>query len=119
MPVIAVDGPAASGKGTIARALAAHYGLPHMDTGLLYRATALNLLALGRRPGKRVRRGARRERLSQIDFADPELKSETVSAGSPRASRPIRWSARRCSSASSASPRQPAAPSSTAATSAP
>lgn len=36
--VIAVDGPAASGKGTVARALAAHYGLPYLDTGLLYRA---------------------------------------------------------------------------------
>lgn len=36
--IIAVDGPAASGKGTIARALARHYGLPHLDTGLLYRA---------------------------------------------------------------------------------
>jgi cytidylate kinase len=38
--IIAVDGPAASGKGTIAKALANHYGLPHMDTGLLYRAVA-------------------------------------------------------------------------------
>ncbi|MBB3880098.1 (d)CMP kinase [Sphingomonas pseudosanguinis] len=38
--IIAVDGPAASGKGTIARALAHHYGLPHLDTGLLYRAVA-------------------------------------------------------------------------------
>lgn len=36
--IIAIDGPAASGKGTIARRLAAHYGLPHLDTGLLYRA---------------------------------------------------------------------------------
>jgi cytidylate kinase len=38
--IIAVDGPAASGKGTIARALARHYGIPHLDTGLLYRAVA-------------------------------------------------------------------------------
>ena len=45
--VIAVDGPAASGKGTIARALARHYGLPHMDTGLLYRAVARLNAALG------------------------------------------------------------------------
>ncbi|RMC36681.1 (d)CMP kinase [Paracoccus alkanivorans] len=37
--IIAIDGPAASGKGTIARALAAHYGFHHLDTGLLYRAT--------------------------------------------------------------------------------
>ena len=36
--IIAVDGPTASGKGTIARALAAHFGVPHLDTGLLYRA---------------------------------------------------------------------------------
>ena len=41
--IIAVDGPAASGKGTIARALAKHYGLPHLDTGLLYRAVALTV----------------------------------------------------------------------------
>ena len=51
MTVIAVDGPAASGKGTIARALAEHYGLPHMDTGLLYRAAALNLWRWGGDPG--------------------------------------------------------------------
>ncbi len=42
--IIAIDGPAASGKGTLARRLAEHYGLPHLDTGLLYRATAASLL---------------------------------------------------------------------------
>ncbi|MCP3729049.1 (d)CMP kinase [Sphingomonas sp. MG17] len=42
--IIAVDGPAASGKGTIARALARHYHLPHLDTGLLYRAVAATVL---------------------------------------------------------------------------
>jgi len=41
--IIAVDGPAASGKGTIARALAKHYKMPHLDTGLLYRAVAENV----------------------------------------------------------------------------
>ncbi|MFG1190426.1 (d)CMP kinase [Xanthobacter flavus] len=46
--VIAIDGPAASGKGTLARRLAAHYGLPHLDTGLLYRAVAARCIALGR-----------------------------------------------------------------------
>ncbi len=45
--VIAVDGPAASGKGTIASSLARRYHLPHLDTGLLYRAVALRLLASG------------------------------------------------------------------------
>lgn len=43
--VIAVDGPAASGKGTIAARLAAHYGLPHLDTGLLYRAVGQGVIA--------------------------------------------------------------------------
>ena len=47
--IIAIDGPAASGKGTIARRLAAHFGLPHLDTGLLYRATARMLLDEGAR----------------------------------------------------------------------
>lgn len=45
--VIAIDGPAASGKGTLARRLAEHYGLPHLDTGLLYRATACALIDEG------------------------------------------------------------------------
>src|SRR5688572_6987433 len=49
--IIAVDGPAASGKGTIARALAAHYRLPHLDTGLLYRAVGLGVLRSGGDPG--------------------------------------------------------------------
>jgi cytidylate kinase len=75
--IIAVDGPAASGKGTIARRLAEHFGLPHMDTGLLYRATALNLLAMGGDPESEFA-AARASDLSQIDFNDPELKSETV-----------------------------------------
>ena len=45
--VIALDGPAASGKGTLARRLATHYGLRHLDTGLTYRAVALALLDAG------------------------------------------------------------------------
>ncbi len=46
--IIAIDGPAASGKGTLARRLAARYALPHLDTGLLYRAVAARCLDLGR-----------------------------------------------------------------------
>jgi len=45
--IVAIDGPAASGKGTLARRLAEHYGLPHLDTGLLYRAVACALLDRG------------------------------------------------------------------------
>ena len=76
--VIAVDGPAASGKGTIARALASHFGLPHMDTGLLYRAVALNLWRWGGDPSSEFE--ALRA-CAQIDFGldDPELRSEPVS----------------------------------------
>ncbi len=48
--IIAVDGPAASGKGTIARALAGHYKLPHLDTGLLYRAVGQTVLDRGGDP---------------------------------------------------------------------
>ena len=47
VPVVAIDGPAASGKGTLARRLAAHFGLRHLDTGLTYRAVADQLLKMG------------------------------------------------------------------------
>jgi cytidylate kinase len=78
MPVIAVDGPAASGKGTIARALASHFGLPHMDTGLLYRAVALNLWRWGGDPANRFEAVRACDDLG-FDPDDPELRSEPVS----------------------------------------
>ncbi|MGE0179649.1 MAG: (d)CMP kinase [Sphingomonas sp.] len=83
--IVAVDGPAASGKGTIARALAAHYRLPHLDTGLLYRAAALNLLERGGDPDSEFA-AARATDLSQIRFDDPELKTETVGSVASRIS---------------------------------
>ena len=83
--IIAVDGPAASGKGTIAKALARHFGLPHMDTGLLYRATALNLLEMGGDPDSEFA-AARATDISQIAFDDPELRSETVGSLASRIS---------------------------------
>ena len=76
--MIAVDGPAASGKGTIARALAAHFGLPHMDTGLLYRAVALNLWRWGGDPASEFE-ALRASDMLSIDPADEELRSEPVS----------------------------------------
>ena len=115
--IIAVDGPAASGKGTIARALAEHFGLPHMDTGLLYRAVALNLWRWGGDPGNEFEALRACDVLS-IDPDDPELKSEPVVAIASR-SRLIQRSARPCSSGSRISRARPAAPCSTAATSAP
>ena len=77
-PVIAVDGPAASGKGTIARALARHFRLPHMDTGLLYRAVALNLWRWGGDPGNEFEALRACDHLG-FDPDDPELRSEPVS----------------------------------------
>src|SRR3954454_23420805 len=76
--VIAVDGPAASGKGTIARALARHFSLPHMDTGLLYREVALNLWRWGGDPGNDFEALRACGELG-IDADDPELRSEPVS----------------------------------------
>jgi len=76
--VIAVDGPAASGKGTIARALAKHFGLPHMDTGILYRAVALTLWRWGGDPGNEFETLRACGDLG-FDPADPELRSEPVS----------------------------------------
>ena len=83
--IIAVDGPAASGKGTIARALARHFGLPHMDTGLLYRAVALNLLRWGGDPESEFA-ALKACDFAQTDFADPELKSEAAGGVASRIS---------------------------------
>lgn len=78
MPVIAVDGPAASGKGTIARAIARELGLPHMDTGLLYRAVALKLWRWGGDPSSEFEALRACHELG-LDPEDPELRSEPVS----------------------------------------
>ena len=78
MPVIAVDGPAASGKGTIARALAAHFALPLLDTGLLYRAVALNLWRWGGDPASEFEALRAADDLG-LDPDDEELRSEPVS----------------------------------------
>lgn len=76
--LIAVDGPAASGKGTIARSLAHHFGLPHMDTGLLYRSVALNLWRWGGDPSEEFE-ALRACDIGSIDPDDEELRSEPVS----------------------------------------
>ncbi|MDX3884624.1 MULTISPECIES: (d)CMP kinase [Edaphosphingomonas] len=83
--IIAVDGPAASGKGTIARALAAHFGLPCLDTGLLYRAVGVQVLRDGGDPENEA------DALAACAFddallADPELKTEIAGAAASRVS---------------------------------
>ncbi|MDB5686197.1 MAG: (d)CMP kinase [Rhizorhabdus sp.] len=75
--IIAVDGPAASGKGTIAKALARHYGLPHLDTGLLYRAVGVSVMHANGDPSDAA------DALHACDFApslldDPALKTEAA-----------------------------------------
>ena len=76
--LIAVDGPAASGKGTIARSLAAHFRLPHMDTGALYRAVALNLWRWGGDPASEFEAVRACDDIG-VNPDDEELRSEPVS----------------------------------------
>jgi cytidylate kinase len=68
--VIAVDGPSASGKGTLAKRLAAHFRLPHLDTGLLYRAVGWRALQTGQTPVEVA------ARLTAADLADPALRTD-------------------------------------------
>ena len=76
--IIAVDGPAASGKGTIARALAAHFALPYLDTGLLYRAVGISVLRHGGDPAHEID-GLRACDFSDAMLNDPEIRSEAAS----------------------------------------
>jgi CMP/dCMP kinase len=76
--IIAIDGPAASGKGTLGRRLAAHYGLRHLDTGLIYRAVAKSLLDAGHSPSNRARALAAAEALDPNRFEEAALKSQAV-----------------------------------------
>jgi cytidylate kinase len=81
--IIAVDGPAASGKGTIARALARHYGLPHLDTGKLYRAVGLAVRLAGRDPADAAAAEAAATDLDPALLDVPDLmSSENAQAAS-------------------------------------
>jgi len=72
--IVAIDGPAASGKGTLARKLAAHLGLPHLDTGLLYRATARALMEQGSDLGDKKAATAAARGLALTDFDEKALR---------------------------------------------
>jgi CMP/dCMP kinase len=76
--IIAIDGPAASGKGTLGKRLAAHYGLRHLDTGLLYRAVAKALLDAGKRPDDLQAAVAAAKALDPAKFDEKALKSAAV-----------------------------------------
>jgi len=71
--IIAIDGPAASGKGTLGRLVAAHYGLAHLDTGKLYRAVARDTLAAGRSPSDEKAALAAAKALDPATLSDPHL----------------------------------------------
>jgi cytidylate kinase len=79
--VIAVDGPAASGKTTLARRLAAHFGLTFLDTGLLYRAVAWKLLLAGKPLTDVASAAAAAAAVTTGDLDRPELRREDVSQG--------------------------------------
>jgi cytidylate kinase len=76
--IIAIDGPAASGKGTLGKRLAAHFGLRHLDTGLLYRAVAKALLDAGHSPDDRMRAVAAADALDPAQFDERVLKSHAI-----------------------------------------
>ena len=84
--VIAIDGPAASGKGTLAKRLALHYGLPHLDTGLLYRAVALTLIDEGSDLDDRAAAARAASALSADRLSDPRLRERAMGEAASRVS---------------------------------
>jgi len=76
--IIAIDGPAGSGKGTLGKKLAAHYGLRHLDTGLIYRAVAKALIDVGRAPSDVAAAAAAAQALDPACFDEKALKSHSV-----------------------------------------
>lgn len=76
--IIAVDGPAAAGKGTLARRLAVEFRLAHLDTGALYRATARDAMAAGVDPADAAAAAGIAAKLDPASLADPALRDEKV-----------------------------------------
>ena len=76
--IIAIDGPAASGKGTLGKRLAAHYGLRHLDTGLIYRAVTKALVDAGDRLDDVDRAVAAAKALDPGGFDEKALKSHSI-----------------------------------------
>jgi CMP/dCMP kinase len=76
--IIAIDGPAASGKGTLGKRLAAHYRLRHLDTGLIYRGVAKAVLDAGHAPDDRARAITAAEGLDLARYDEPSLKTQAV-----------------------------------------
>ena len=79
-PIIAVDGPAAAGKGTLARRLAATLGLPYLDTGLLYRAVARLVLDAGADPADPKAAETSARALRPVDLERSDLRGPVADA---------------------------------------
>ncbi|WP_417316978.1 (d)CMP kinase [Emcibacter sp.] len=84
MTIIAIDGPAASGKGTLARKLAAHFDYAHLDTGALYRAVGLITLRSGGNPEDEADAVAAAQKVGEMDLTDPELRTESTGAAASK-----------------------------------
>lgn len=82
--IIAIDGPAASGKGTLARRVAAAMDYAYLDTGLLYRATGAKVLALGLDPSNEDAAVGMAEKLGADDLESEELRSEEVGSAASK-----------------------------------
>ena len=76
--IIAIDGPAASGKGTLGKRLAHHYGYRHLDTGVIYRAVAYAMIEAGADLGDKVLAVAAALELDPEKFGNPILKTQKV-----------------------------------------
>ena len=86
MSIIAIDGTFASGKGTLGKGLAAHYGLPYLDTGKLYRATAKRVLDAGGDVSNSKDGLAAAKAVTAEELADPILKSGPIGAAASKVS---------------------------------
>ena len=84
--IIAVDGPSAAGKGTVARAVAAHFGFHFLDTGTLYRMVAVALLQTASDPADADKAANIAASLDPVQFADADLRSERVASVASRIS---------------------------------
>jgi len=82
--IIAVDGPVAAGKGTLARRLASHLGYAYLDTGGLYRAVALRLIRAGHAPEDEVAAVAAAAAIEPAELEDPALRDEATGEAASR-----------------------------------
>jgi cytidylate kinase len=84
--IVAIDGPAGSGKGTLAKRLAAHFGFAHLDTGLIYRAVGHAMLRAGLDPEDQAAAERAAKALDSAMFADPALRGDEAANAASKVS---------------------------------